>query len=63
MRAGKGWILAAALLVIQVHCIHLSSPGLALTSYRCSITASSPDLAFLLEQVIKEGRWEIGLDG
>jgi len=28
--------------------MHLSSPGLALPSTRCSITASSHDLAFLL---------------
>jgi len=30
----KGWILAAALLVTQMHCLHLSSPGLALPSHQ-----------------------------
>jgi len=34
MRSGKGWILAPPLLVIQVHCMHLSSHGLALPSYQ-----------------------------
>jgi len=29
--------------VTQVHCMHLSSPGLALPSPRCSITASGHD--------------------
>ena len=32
MRSRKGWILAAPLPVTQMHCIHLSSPGLALPS-------------------------------
>ena len=34
MRSGKGWILAPALPITQVHCIHLSSPGLALPSHQ-----------------------------
>ena len=34
MRAGKGWILAPPLLITQVHCMHLSSPGLVLPSHQ-----------------------------
>ena len=34
MRFGKGWILAPPFPVIQVHCLHLSSPRLALPSYQ-----------------------------
>ena len=32
MRSGKGWILAPLSLVTEVHCMQLSSPGLALPS-------------------------------
>jgi len=32
MRSGKGWILAPPLLITQLHCMHLSSPALALPS-------------------------------
>lgn len=34
MRTGKGWLLALPLAVIQVHCMHLSSLGLALPSHQ-----------------------------
>jgi len=34
MRSGKGWILAPDLPITPVHCLHLSSPGLALPSYQ-----------------------------
>jgi len=34
MKSGKGWILAPPLPVTQLHCMHLSSPGLALHSYQ-----------------------------
>lgn len=46
---GKGWILTPALLVTQVHCIACTwAPlGWPCLPTRCSITASSCDLAFL----------------
>ena len=53
MRSGKGCILAAPLPVTQVHCMHLSSPGLALPSHQVlnhcfrlclSISATRPTL-------------------
>jgi len=51
MRSGKGRTLAPPLLVTQVHCMHLSSPGSwPCLPTRCSITASSCDLAFLWQQ-------------
>ena len=34
MRSGKGWILAPPLPVTQLHCMHLSSPELALPSHQ-----------------------------
>ena len=34
MRSGKGWFLDPPLPVTQLHCIHLSSPGLTLPSYQ-----------------------------
>jgi len=34
MRSGKGWILAPPGAVTQEHCMHLSSPGLALPSHQ-----------------------------
>ena len=56
MRSGTRWIVAPALPVTQVHCLHLSFPGLALPSYQVlnhylklspsiSATALSPDNA------------------
>ena len=44
MRSGKGWMLVPPLLVIQEHCIHLSSPGLALPSHQVLNHISSCDL-------------------
>ena len=34
MRSGKGWILAPPIPITQVHCMHLSSPGLALPAHQ-----------------------------
>jgi len=51
MRSGKGWILAPALLVTQMRCVHPSSPWWALPSYQVlnhwfklwlSISATAP---------------------
>jgi len=41
----EGWILAPALLVTQLHCMHLSSPGLALPSHQVLNHCSRPRLS------------------
>ena len=64
MRSGKGWILATALLVIQLHCMHLSSPGLALPSHqvlnhcfrpRLNISTTDPSVLLFAEVFAAEG--------
>ena len=50
MRSGKGWILSSPLLVTQYIAYTWAPLGWPCLPTRCSITASSCDLAFLIQE-------------